>query len=141
MAQPESDDLSQLMPNLRQRAQAEAASPASTAALREYIKVPGRKRGARGSPCSGCCARQREAAGASPRQIRPSLALQVLGEKPSNVPAASTLPNKPRTDGLAPRAGSGRRPQRRFFTIKLRYAAGALPPHQGCRSSPYLNAK
>ncbi|KAL4452119.1 hypothetical protein ABPG75_007781 [Micractinium tetrahymenae] len=82
MAQPESDDLSQLMPNLRQRAQAEAASPANTAALREYIKV--------------------------------------LGEKPSNLPAASTLPHKPRIDGLAPRSGSGRRPHRRYFTIKLR---------------------
>ena len=54
---------------------------------------------------------------------RPSCCLQVLGDK--NGPgAASTLPHKPRTAGLALRAGTGRRPQRRYFTIKLRWVGG-----------------
>lgn len=79
MEQPESDDVSQLMPNLRQRAQAEAASPANTAALREYIQVLRGSESPRGLPCAGCCARQREAAGASQRQSDPPRPLAGTG--------------------------------------------------------------
>lgn len=44
MEAPESDELSTLMPNLRQAAQ-RASSPGETVALREYIKVWRRRRG------------------------------------------------------------------------------------------------
>ncbi|EFN54867.1 hypothetical protein CHLNCDRAFT_134945 [Chlorella variabilis] len=91
MAQLESDELEQLMPNIEHRVR-QQSSPANTGALREYIRV--------------------------------------LGEKPVNVPAGSTVPQKPRTDGLQTRAGSGRRPQRRYFTIKWRVEPEPEPQEQ-----------
>lgn len=124
-AKMESDDLSQLMPNIQQRAQ--VASPANTAALREYIQV---RRGG-GLPkarrpwarwATTTC--QPAAAGADGHPA----ALQVLGEKQGNVPAASTMPHKPRTEGA--RTGGARRPQRRYFTIKWRCVLCAVMHRQ-----------
>ena len=113
----ESDDLSQLMPNTQRRV--EQASPANTAALREYIRVRAAACFLQGVPASRA-GNNRPARRVQPIPSGRTHLLQVLGEKRSNVPAASTVPHKPRTDGLQLRGGTGRRPQRRHFIIKFR---------------------
>lgn len=114
MAQLESDELEQLMPNIEHRVR-QQSSPANTGALREYIRV---RRGAGAGRADGS---NHPGPGRQLSAARPPRCVQVLGEKPVNVPAGSTVPQKPRTDGLQTRAGSGRRPQRRYFTIKWRW--------------------
>lgn len=125
MAQLESDELEQLMPNLQGVAQ-QQGSPGDTAALREYIHV---------GPITQSAGTSRATTSRAPQLSADRLCPQVLAEKPINVRDASGTLHK-RTDGLQVRAGTGRRPQRRYFTIKWRCVVqplrARLLPHMRC---------